>query len=50
VNSAHLRYAPDVDRTLAALVAAKRDELRREPAVCVLPYGQLTVPRMTRSR
>jgi nickel-dependent lactate racemase len=48
--SAHLHYAPDVDRTLAALVDAKRSELHREPTVCVLPYGQLTVPRMTRRR
>jgi hypothetical protein len=26
------------------LVAEKRAELGREPSVCVLPYGQLTVP------
>lgn len=45
VESAHLRYAPDVDGTLAQLIASQRAELRREPAVCVLPYGQLTVPR-----
>jgi nickel-dependent lactate racemase len=50
VASAHLRYAPDVERTLAALVDAKRDELRREPTVCVLPYGQLTVPRLRERR
>jgi nickel-dependent lactate racemase len=48
--SAHVRYAPDVDRTLAALVEAKRDELRREPSVCVMPYGQLTVPRVAKGR
>ena len=46
VERAHLRYAPDVDGTLAAIVAAKRAALGREPAVCVLPYGQLTVPRV----
>jgi nickel-dependent lactate racemase len=50
VASAHLRHAPDAERTLAALVDAKRDELRREPAVCVLPYGQLTVPRLRKGR
>jgi nickel-dependent lactate racemase len=44
VESAHLRYAPDIDGTLASLIEAKRGELGREPAVCVLPYGQLTVP------
>jgi hypothetical protein len=50
VEAAHLRYAPDVDRTLAALIERERAALRREPAVCVLPYGQLTVPRITRRR
>jgi len=44
VESAHLRYAPDVDETLAAIIAKKRADLGREPSVCVLPYGQLTVP------
>jgi nickel-dependent lactate racemase len=45
-DRAHLRYAPDVDATLAGVIEAKRAELGREPAVCVLPYGQLTVPRV----
>ena len=45
VESAHLRFAPDVDGTLASILAAKRAELGREPSVCVLPYGQFTVPR-----
>lgn len=45
-ESAHLRYAPDVDGTLARIIAGKRAELGREPTVCVLPYGQLTVPRV----
>jgi nickel-dependent lactate racemase len=44
VESAHLRYAPDVDGTLARLIGEKRVALGREPTVCVLPYGQLTVP------
>jgi nickel-dependent lactate racemase len=46
VESAHLNYAPDVDRTLAGIIETKRAELGREPTVCVLPYGQLTVPRL----
>ena len=46
VESAHLRYAPDVTSTLMSLIAEKRAALGREPAVCVLPFGQLTVPRV----
>ncbi len=46
VESAHLRYAPDVTETLAAMIVEKRTELGREPTVCVLPFGQLTVPRV----
>ena len=46
VERAHLRYAPDVDGTLAEIIAAKREDLARELAVCVLPYGQLTVPHL----
>jgi len=49
VESAHLRFAPDVDGTLASILAAKRAELGREPSVCVLPYGQLTVPRLSQT-
>ncbi len=44
VEEAHLRFAPDIDGTLADIIAAKRAELGREPTVCGLPYGQLTVP------
>jgi nickel-dependent lactate racemase len=44
VESAHLRYAPDVDGTLARLIDERRGALWREPSVCVMPYGQLTVP------
>jgi nickel-dependent lactate racemase len=44
VEEAHLRYAADPSETLAALVDAQRKKLRREPTVCVLPHGQLTVP------
>jgi nickel-dependent lactate racemase len=44
VEAAHLRYAPDVDDTLVAIIDERRAALGREPSVCVLPYGQLTVP------
>ncbi len=47
VESAHLGFALDVDGTLASILAAKRAELGREPSVCVMPYGQLTVPRIS---
>ena len=46
VEAAHLRYAHDVDDTLAAIIAEQRHKLGREPTVCVMPYGQLTVPRV----
>jgi nickel-dependent lactate racemase len=44
VEAAHLRYAADVDGTLPAIIEERRADLGREPSVCVLPYGQLTVP------
>jgi len=47
VESAHLRYAPDVTETLARIIDEKRAALGREPTVCVLPHGQLTVPRVS---
>lgn len=40
VESAHLRYAADVSGTVAALLRARGDGA----TVCVLPWGQLTVP------
>jgi nickel-dependent lactate racemase len=46
VESAHLRHASDVDGALASIIDAKRTELGRDPSVCVLPFGQLTVPRV----
>ena len=46
VEAAHLRYAHDVNDTLAAIIAEQRHTLGREPTVCVMPYGQLTVPRV----
>jgi nickel-dependent lactate racemase len=49
VERAHLRYAPDVDGTLAGIIEARRAATGREPSVCVLPYGQLTVPRVAAS-
>lgn len=47
VAQSHLRYAPDVTDTLAAIISEKRASMGREPTVCVMPYGQLTVPRLT---
>jgi nickel-dependent lactate racemase len=47
VEAAHLRYAPDVTDTLEGIVDEKRAALGREPTVCVLPHGQLTVPKVT---
>jgi lactate racemase len=44
IEAAHLLPAPDPSATLAAIVAQKRQALGREPTVCVLPHGQLTVP------
>jgi hypothetical protein len=38
-----------VDATIATLIGEKRVALGREPSVCVLPYGQLTVPRLART-
>jgi nickel-dependent lactate racemase len=43
-ESAHLRYARDVDGALAQILEERRAALGREPSVCALPYGQLTVP------
>jgi nickel-dependent lactate racemase len=45
-EAAHLRHSADISATVAALVAAKRTETGREPTVCVMPWGQLTVPRL----
>jgi lactate racemase len=44
VEQAHLRYAPDVTETLAKIMMERRAALGREPSICVMPYGQLTVP------
>jgi nickel-dependent lactate racemase len=49
VEAAHLRYAPDVRATLAAIIDEKRRALGRDPSVCVLPHGQLTVPQEVRA-
>jgi hypothetical protein len=46
VEFAHLRHAPDPDETLSALLRAKGEALGRDPTVCVMPYGQFTVPRL----
>ncbi len=45
-ESAHLHWAPDIDSTLAGLAAAAEVESGREGSVCVMPYGQLTVPQI----
>jgi nickel-dependent lactate racemase len=44
VEEAHLRVAADPSAALAAIVTDQRRKLGREPTVCVLPHGQLTVP------
>jgi nickel-dependent lactate racemase len=50
VESAHLHYAADVEAALASMISAKRAQLGREPTLCVLPHGQLTVPRVAAPR
>jgi nickel-dependent lactate racemase len=48
-DEAHLHYCADVSATVAALAEEfRRANDGREPAICVLPYGQLTVPRLKR--
>ncbi|MBF6599595.1 MAG: nickel-dependent lactate racemase [Dehalococcoidia bacterium] len=47
IEAAHLRFAPDVDRTLKEIMEMQRAALGRPPSVCALPYGQLTVPRLS---
>jgi nickel-dependent lactate racemase len=42
--SAHLLYAEDVEHTLASLATTTQLRHKRQPTVCVMPYGQLTVP------
>jgi nickel-dependent lactate racemase len=44
VKSAHLRHAADLNQTLGLLIEQKGAEIHRDPTVCVMPYGQLTVP------
>jgi nickel-dependent lactate racemase len=46
-ESAHLRYCADISATVEKLRRRQRAELGREPAVVVLPHGQLTVPRVS---
>ena len=46
-DEAHLHYCADVSATVAALAEEfRRANGGREPAICVLPYGQLTVPHL----
>ncbi len=46
-DEAHLHYCADVSATVASLAEEyRRANDGREPAICVLPYGQLTVPRL----
>jgi nickel-dependent lactate racemase len=48
VETAHLRVCKDVSRTVSELCKRYRSENGGgEPSVLVLPYGQLTVPRVT---
>ncbi|HYM16183.1 MAG TPA: nickel-dependent lactate racemase [Dehalococcoidia bacterium] len=46
VEAAHLSYAPDVTAALARIIDERRTAAGREPSVCVLPHGQMTVPRV----
>jgi nickel-dependent lactate racemase len=48
-ESAHLRYSEDVALTIAELRARHVRERDAEPSIAVLPYGQLTVPRLAES-
>lgn len=43
-ESAHVRYAGDVTSTVAELIEAKRAATGHPASVCVMPWGQLTVP------
>jgi nickel-dependent lactate racemase len=45
-EAAHLRHSADASATIADLIAAKRADTGREATVCVMPWGQLTVPRL----
>ncbi len=47
VESAHLHYCRNVAKTVERLRESHRaDHDGQEPAICVLPYGHLTVPRL----
>lgn len=46
VESAHLRHAGTIEGALAEIAAEQRAATGREPSICALPYGQLTVPRV----
>jgi len=44
---AHLKHCPDISRTVAALSEDfRRRNGQKEPAILVLPFGQLAVPRV----
>ena len=44
---AHLKHCPDIGRTVAALAEGfRRKNGGEEPAILVLPFGQLAVPRV----
>ncbi len=45
-ESAHLRWSENVDATISALRGAIEMEHNREATICVMPYGQLTVPQL----
>ena len=45
-EAAHLRYCEDVSATVEALRQRHLSEHGSEPAIAVLPHGQLTVPRL----
>jgi hypothetical protein len=47
VEAAHLRPAEDLAHTLTSIATTVRLQHRREATVCVMPYGQLTVPQLS---
>jgi hypothetical protein len=46
VEAAHLRPTDDLAHTLTSIATTVRLQHKREATVCVMPYGQLTVPHL----
>lgn len=45
--AAHLVHAADLDGAIERILDERRVLLGRDPSVCVMPHGQLTVPRVS---